>query len=196
MAFTEEQENSILETMQAFKDFMSKQNDSDKKEPAKDLKEEARENLTKQTDADNLQRDLENALGFNMKIGKFADDYKGILPETVASIISTANGKTYSNAIAKADEIRKSIIDEFISNQSNIDNLPESLKNKVLSYKDLTEDAKAKKSASYWDIVEIGAEMQSTRKRAEALKRANNAGSTGDESAWRTKFFNLRSEGK
>ena len=197
MAFSEEQEAQILEMMGKMGDFLSKQggNSEDKKEPEnKDegLLSEAKKNMEKQSNQEEDQANIEKALGFNMTISTFAEKYKDILPASIKSVIETANGKTYTSAIAKADEMRKAILEAFLEVQANVDSLPDGMKAKANAFKALTEDAKRAKSGQYWEIVEIGAELQNSRKRAEAVNRANGNGSgSGEESPFRARFLAL-----
>lgn len=197
MAFSEEQEAQILDMVGKFGEFLSKQ--SEPKEPEnketekKDegLLNEAKKNMADQSNQQEAQADIERALGFNMSIKKFAEDYKAILPSSVNSIIETANGKTYTSAIAKANDIRKALLDAYLEIQANIDGLPESMKAKANAYKALTEDAKLAKSGSFWEIVEIGADLAKAKARANAISKANGSANGGDESAFRSRFLAL-----
>lgn len=197
MAFSEEQEAQILEMMGKMGDFLSKQggNPEDKKEPEnKDegLLSEAKKNMEKQSNQEEDQANIEKALGFNMTISTFAEKYKDILPASIKSVIETANGKSYTSAIAKADEMRKAIIEAFLEVQANVDSLPDGMKAKANTFKALTEDAKRAKSGQYWELVEVGAELQNSKKRAEAVNRANgNGNGSGEESPFRARFLAL-----
>lgn len=188
MAFTEEQEQQILDTVAKFGEFLQKQQET-KKETQDNLGDNAKNDTKEKADAKELQENLEKALGFNMKIGKFTEDFKTVLPESSKSIIELANKKTYTSAVEKANDIRRALIDAYLEKQSNIDSLPESMRLKVEQYKALAEDTKTLKSSSFWDIVEVGAEMQNSKKRAEALNKANGYTNNGDESAHRQRWF-------
>lgn len=193
MAFSEEQESQILETIGKMNEFFSKKEEpkDDKSEEEKDLLKEAKKNLETKSNQDEEQSKMEKALRFDLSISKFAEDFKDVLPSSIKSIIETANGKTYGSAVAKADEIRKAIIDAFVEVQANVDGLPETMKQKARDYKALTEDAKKSKSGSFWEIVEVGAEMQKAKNRANAISKANGSGNGGEENAFRQKFLSL-----
>lgn len=197
MAFSEEQEAQILDMVGKMGEFLSKQSEPkepENKEPEKKdegLLNEAKKNMADESNQKEAQADIERALGFNMSIKKFAEDYKAILPSAVNSIIETANGKTYTSAIAKANDIRKALLDAYLEVQANIDGLPESMKSKANAYKALTEDAKLAKSGSFWEIVEIGAEMAKAKAKANAVSKANGSANGGDESAFRSRFLAL-----
>lgn len=197
MAFSEEQEAQILEMMGKMGEFLTKQSESkeEKKEPEKKderLLDEAKKNMEEKSNQEESQANIEKALAFNMKISTFAEKYKDILPASIKSVIDTANGKSYTSAIAKADEMRKAILEAYLEVQSNVDSLPDGMKAKANAYKALTEDAKRAKSGQYWEIVEVGAELQTSKKRAEAVNRANgNGNGNGEDNAFRAKFLSL-----
>lgn len=199
MAFSEEQEAQILEMMGKMGEFLTKQSESkadDKKEDTKEenkgLLDEAKRNMERQSNQEESQANIESAVAFNMNISAFADKYKDILPASTKSVIETAMGKTYASKIAQADEIRKAIIEAYLEVQANVESLPDSMKAKANAFKALTEDAKKQKSGQYWEIVEVGAELQNSKKRAEAVNRANgNGNGSGEDNAFRAKFLSL-----
>ena len=197
MAFSEEQEAQILDMMGKMGEFLTKQSESkeEKKEPEKKderLLDEAKKNMEEKSNQEESQANIEKALDFNMKISTFAEKYKDILPASIKSVIDTANGKSYTSAIAKADEMRKAILEAYLEVQTNVDSLPDGMKAKANAFKALTEDAKRAKSGQYWEIVEVGAELQTSKKRAEAVNRANGSGNgSGEDNAFRAKFLSL-----
>lgn len=197
MAFSEEQEAQILDMMGKMGEFLIKQSESkeEKKEPEKKderLLDEAKKNMEEKSNQEESQANIEKALDFNMKISTFAEKYKDILPASIKSVIDTANGKSYTSAIAKADEMRKAILEAYLEVQTNVDSLPDGMKAKANAFKALTEDAKRAKSGQYWEIVEVGAELQTSKKRAEAVNRANgNGNGNGEDNAFRAKFLSL-----
>lgn len=199
MAFSEEQEKQILEGLGKLNNFLNsqgKEKEEDKKDDPKEedkkLLAEAKKDVEKQNNQAEVQAELEKALSFNMQISNFAEKYKEVLPASIKSVIDVANGKTYASSIAKADDMRKAIIEAFLEVQANIETLPEGMKAKANAFKALTEDAKREKSGSYWEIVEVGAELQNAKKRAEAVNKANNGGNnSGEDNAFRAKFLAL-----
>lgn len=193
MAFSEEQEQSILAAIGQMNDFLKSQNGKQEPENKPDdkadsLKNEAEKKERQQNEAGEQQAQIERAVSFNLSVSKFVDDYKNVLPQSVKSIIETANKKTYASQTTKADEVRKAIIDSYIEIEKNVEALPASVRAKVEHYKELAEDAKKAKSASFWEIVEIGTAMAKEKNRASAVNKANGYGG-GDEDAFRTRFF-------
>lgn len=193
MAFSDEDKEEMKAMFSEFLASQTKQEEPKDKEEEKDkgLLTEAKNNMTSQSNQAEEQSNIEKALGFNMTISTFAEKYKDILPASVKPIIDTANGKTYTSAIAKADEIRKAIIEAYLEIQSNVDCLPDGIKAKAGTFASLTEDAKRTKSGQFWEIVEVGAELQTAKKRAEAVNRANGNNNGGEDNAFRQKFLSL-----
>ena len=197
MAFSEEQEQQILEGLGKLNEFLSSQNKDNKGEdnktpPENDtLLNKAKENIKNEADKNEIQANLENAVSFNMSVSNFADKYKDVLPVEIKRVIDLSNGKNYDSAVAKANEMRKTIIEAFLEVQANVDALPEGMKAKANLFKSLTEDAKLEKSGLYWELVEVGAELQASKKRAEAVNRANNGNNSGEDNAFRAKFLAL-----
>ena len=205
MAFTEEQERNISETIARMAAYMDAQDKARADADAKAKAEAAAKEQTKpatlldtakeqvKTDAANAgnQSAIESALGFNMKIGDFAEKYKDVLPPTTGAILDAANKKTFSGAVEKADEIRKALIDGYLEIKENYDKMPASLKDRAARYMALTEEGKRKNSADFFDLVEIGAEMWCNEKRAAALQRANGGNGGGSTPAFRARFLAL-----
>ncbi len=192
MAFSEEQEAQILDAMGKFNDFLSSQQKKEEDDKDKNLLIEAKKDVVDKGNEAEAQAELEKALGFNMNISTFAEKYKDVLPTATSSIIDLSNGKTYSSSIAKANEMRKAILEGFLEIQANIEALPEGMKAKANSYKQLTEDAKLEKSGLYWEVVEVGAELLTAKKRMDAVNRANQGGNNNSgEDAFRAKFLAL-----
>lgn len=205
MAFTEEQEKNISTTIARMAAYMDAQDKARADADAKAKAEAAAKEQTKpatlldtakeqvKTDAANAgnQSAIESALGFNMKIGDFAEKYKDVLPPTTGAILDAANKKTFSGAVEKADEIRKALIDGYLEVKENYDKMPASLKDRAARYMALTEEGKRKNSADFFDLVEIGAEMCFNEKRAAALQRANGGNGGGSTPAFRARFLAL-----
>ena len=195
MAFSDEDKEELKSMFGEFFKAQSAGNEQEKKEPEEKKDEgllaEAKKNMETRSSQTEDQANIERALGFNMTITTFADKYKDILPASTKSVIETANGKNYTSAIAKADEMRKAILEAFLEIQENVDNLPEGMKAKANAFKALTEDAKRTKSGQYWELVEVGAELQTAKKRAEAVNRANGNTNGGEDDAFRQKFLSL-----
>lgn len=190
MAFTEEQEQMILNNMQAFQDFLQKQTEQ-KKEPESNLLDAAKKAHEEEKTAAQNQNEMETAIKFNLGLEKFVENFKAVLPETTKSLIEEVNKKNYTTEILKANAIRSGMIESFIELQQNFDILPETMKSKALKFKALTADEKEKQSALFWDVVEVGATHRQLMSKAAALQKANGTNADGGESAHRVRFLAL-----
>lgn len=204
MAFTEEQEGQILQAIGQFGEFMknfqsqqqqqaqtqSKPAEQEQK-PAAGLLDTAKEKMSEREKEDALQKKTEAALRFNMKIGEFAEKYKDVLPLATGAILKEAEGKTFGSEAEKADEVRKTLIEAYLEEQKNVDEMPPSLRAKAEVFKGLTEDAKRRRSAEFIEILEMSAELAYERKRAAAVAKANAVGVNTDGNAFKARFYAL-----
>ena len=202
MAFTEEQEGQILQAIGAMGEFMknfqsqqqqqtqSKPADQEQK-PAAGLLDTAKEKMSEKEKEAALQKNMEAALKFNMKIGEFAEKYKDVLPDATGAILKEAAGKTFGSEAEKADEVRKTLIEAYLEEQKNVDEMPPSLRAKAEVFKGLTEDAKRRRSAEFIEILEMSAELAYERKRAAAVAKANAVGVNTDGNAFKARFYAL-----
>ena len=201
MAFTEEQEGQILQAIGAMGEFMknfqsqqqaapTKQEEQEQK-PAAGLLDTAKEKMSEKEKEDALQKKTEAALRFNMKISEFAEKYKDVLPAATGAILKEAEGKTFGSEAEKADEVRKTLIEAYLEEQKNVDEMPPSLRAKAEVFKGLTEDAKRRRSAEFIEILEMSAELAYERRRALAVAKANAGGVNTDGNAFKARFYAL-----
>lgn len=204
MAFTEEQEGQILQAIGQFGEFMknfqsqqqqqaqtqSKPAEQEQK-PEAGLLDTAKEKMSEREKEDALQKKTEAALRFNMKIGEFAEKYKDVLPLATGAILKEAEGKTFGSEAEKADEVRKTLIEAYLEEQKNVDEMPPSLRAKAEVFKGLTEDAKRRRSAEFIEILEMSAELAYERRRAAAVAKANAGGVNTDGNDFKARFYAL-----
>ena len=192
MAFTEEQEGQILQAIGAMgefmKNFQSQQQQQaqtqsrpaeQEQKPASGLLDTAKEKMSEKEKEDALQKKTEAALRFNMKISEFAEKYKDVLPAATGAILK------------EADEVRKTLIEAYLEEQKNVDEMPPSLRAKAEVFKGLTEDAKRRRSAEFIEILEMSAELAYERRRALAVAKANAGGVNNDGDAFKARFYAL-----
>ena len=202
MAFTEEQEGQILQAIGQFgefmKNFQTQQQTQTQGKPAEQeqkqaggLLDTAKEKMSEKEKEDALQKKTEAALRFNMKIGEFAEKYKDVLPAATGAILKEAEGKTFGSEAEKADEVRKTLIEAYLDEQKNVDEMPPSLRAKAEVFKGLTEDAKRRRSAEFIEILEMSAELAYERRRAAAVAKANAGGVNNDGDAFKARFYAL-----
>lgn len=189
MALTEEQEQMILENMEAFKEFLSKQ--GEKEEKKENILDRAEQAHKEQIESQNNQSEMESAIKFNIGLDAFVENFKAVLPETTKAIIAEVNKKNYTTEVVKANTIRASLIEAFIAIKQNLDILPQTMKEKAMRFNSLTEDEKQKQSSLFWDVVEVGATHRQLMGKAQALQKANGTNADGGESAHRARFLSL-----
>ena len=177
MAFTEEQEKNISETIARMAAYM-------------DAQDKARADADAKAKAEAAEKEQAKPATL-LDTAKEQEKYKDVLPPTTGAILDAANKKTFSGAVEKADEIRKALIDGYLEIKENYDKMPASLKDRAARYMALTEEGKRKNSADFFDLVEIGAEMCFNEKRAAALQRANGGNGGGSTPAFRARFLAL-----
>ena len=202
MAFTEEQEGQILQAIGQFgefmKNFQTQQQTQTQGKPAEQeqkqaggLLDTAKEKMSEKEKEDALQKKTEAALRFNMKISEFAEKYKDVLPAATGAILKEAEGKTFGSEAEKADEVRKTLIEAYLEEQKNVDEMPPSLRAKAEVFKGLTEDAKRRRSAEFIEILEMSAELAYERRRAAAVAKANAVGVNTEGNAFKARFYAL-----
>ena len=202
MAFTEEQEGQILQAIGQFgefmKNFQTQQQTQTQGKPAEQeqkqaggLLDTAKEKMSEKEKEDALQKKTEAALRFNMKIGEFAEKYKDVLPAATGAILKEAEGKTFGSEAEKADEVRKTLIEAYLEEQKNVDEMPPSLRAKAEVFKGLTEDAKRRRSAEFIEILEMSADLAYEKRRAAAVAKANAGGVNNDGDSFKARFYAL-----
>lgn len=183
--FTEEQTKAIAEIVS--KAISSTQAPAAK--PADEVRpvdEEAKKSIAQQAkdqiEAEKAQTavltQVQNSIKFNLSISDFVEKNKALLPEEAGKILTTISSKTFKNEDEKANTVRKSLLDSFLSQQENIDCLTVSLSTRANEYKGLAESEKEKRSSEFWDLAEVGIALKAGVRKAQALNKINgvNAG--------------------
>tara|TARA_R110000851_G_scaffold184676_3_gene334048 strand:- start:3070 stop:3708 length:639 start_codon:yes stop_codon:yes gene_type:complete len=147
--------------------------------PVKSIAEEAREKIEAARENAGALSLIESSIKFNISIDDFVERNKSILPEEAEAIISTAKTKTFKDDNEKANIIRKSLLDSFLSQKDNIKVLTGSLQNRAAKYNELTEGEKEKRSSEFWDLADVGVALKAAAKKAEILNGIN-GNSAGD----------------
>lgn len=134
--------------------------------------------VNKDIQADKLAQkhgqELEAAIKFNMLAKQFVDDKKTFLSERAGRIVEEISGKQFSTEIARAHNLQKNLLCDYLSEQENIDALPEALRVKAMEFKKLADDEKELRAADYWDVLTLGVDRKEVIKKAEEAQRANN----------------------
>lgn len=147
-----------------------------RKKVAKD--KESNEEIAKQT------KEIERALGFNMRVHTFVKENKDLLPATIAAIVTQADKETYDNATAKASAVKSAIIQEYFAVQSNLDQITPAQKIQLDDYLKLTKTGKEQRAADiYENIFEPALETVRRVKKAEEVGRSRTGFGVSTESS-------------
>jgi len=141
-----------------------------------DLRIKVRKDQETQEEKGKQTREIERALGFNMRMHSFASDNKDLLPAEVGAIIAQADKETYDNATAKASAVKSAIIQSYFSVEGNMDALTPAQRVTLDDYLKLTKTAKEAKAADiYENIFEPALETIRKIKKAEEVGRSRGA---------------------
>lgn len=145
--------------------------------------DDARAAAQKQLEKENAQRahdtQIADSVKFNGTIATFVkeniDLFGGELGEKLLDILSSQTKN--ETEVGRANEYRKSLIDQFISSQKNLDVLTAAARGEVEKYKSLSQDEQRKQSAKFWNtIVDSGVEIQKQMKKARQIAIAKAGG--------------------
>ncbi len=202
MAISEEEFNSMKDSLQALAEAvkgLQKGKDKDPEpdpKPGKD-KDTAQDDVARQlkekAEAARREQVLKEAIAFNYSAKDFVEKYKQELPETAAGLVQTIKEKSFSSEEARANNLQKNLLVAYLAEQENLDSLPDALKERALEFKKLADDEKEKNAASYWDVLRLGVDRKQLLKKAEEAQKANGNNlprGTGVEE-FENKIFNL-----
>lgn len=96
---------------------------------------------------------LERAMKFAIQAPDWYKTHKALLPKSIESIFEQAEKENYGGAIAKEGAIKAAIVQEFFSQQSNLDLLTEFQKNALEDFRKLTNTVKQEKGAAIFDSI-------------------------------------------
>jgi len=196
MAFTEEQEKAILEfvtkgsTAQTAADKAAADAaaaDKDKNKSGDDagkksIAQEARDAVDAEKNAASALSQIQESVKFNMGVESFIEKNKNLLPDEATKILTTIATKTFKDDNEKANAVRQNLLDSFLSQKDNISVLTASMQARAEQYKALAESDKARRSAEFWDLAEVGIALKAGARKAEALNKINGINNTGDSS--------------
>lgn len=202
MAISEEEFNSMKESIKTLTEFVqglkkpTEQDPEPEHKPGKD-KDTAQDDVARQlkekAEAVRREQVLKEAIAFNFSAKDFVEKYKKELPETAAGLVQNINDKNFSSEEARANNLQKNLLVAYLSEQENLDSLPEALKERALEFKKLADDDKEKNAAKYWDVLRLGVDRKQLLKKAEEAQKANGNNlprGTGVEE-FENKIFNL-----
>ena len=150
-------------------------------EAPRTIAQEAKDSIDTAKAAEIALVQIQSSVKFNHSVGEFVEKNKSLLPEEAATILTTAATKTFKNENEKANVIRKSLLDSFLSVQENLDALKGSLKDRAIKYRSLVESEKENQSVDFWDLAELGTALKAGNNKADALNKINGVGAGDGE---------------
>lgn len=125
------------------------------------------------------EAEIADSVKFNGLVNDFVkeniDAFGGATGEKLMEILRDATKN--ENVVDRANMYRKSLIDQFLEKQANIDILPSGVRDEVEKYRALTDADKRAQSAKFWTVVESGLEINKQMKKARQIAIAQNTGS-------------------
>lgn len=137
-----------------------------------DLIEKAR----KEQEAKNLKasdtKALQAALQFTMNSSQFLKDNEKLLPKNIKGIFDAAEKENYETEIEKESAIKAGVVQEFFSQQANLDLLTPHMKTELEEYLKLSKNVKQDKAKEIYNMVfEPAFARLKDVKKAEALNK-------------------------
>lgn len=125
------------------------------------------------------EAEIADSVKFNGAVDGFVkeniDAFGGATGEKLMEILRDTTKN--ENVVDRANMYRKSLIDQFLEKQANIDILPSGVRDEVERYRGLTDAEKRAQSAKFWTVIESGLEINKQMKKARQLAIAQNTGS-------------------
>lgn len=116
---------------------------------------------------------MQNAIKFNFGIAKYVEENKDYLTKLSGEIVKTVQAKQFSDEEVLARTMQASLLEDFFSQQENMDAAPAELKPRIMAFKALTQDEKEKQASHYWDVLTLTLGQKKMAAQVAAAKRAN-----------------------
>jgi hypothetical protein len=188
--FTDEQKAAIAEIVTAsLKSATEKQPPADqgKEQPKsgeeqKTIAQEAKEKLEAENASKAALAQIQGSIKFNLGVKEFLEKNKNLLPSESEQILTAISSKNFADDNEKANKTRKSFLDAFLEKKENLEVLTGSMPSRAEQYKALAESDKEKRSAEFWDLVEVGVALKQGARKAETLNKINGVNAGGSPS--------------
>ena len=116
---------------------------------------------------------MQDAIKFNFGISKYVEENKDYLTKLSGEIVKTVQAKQFSDEEVQARTLQASLLEDFFSQQENLDAAPAELKGRIMAFKALTQDEKEKQASQYWDVLTLTLGQKKMAAQVAAAKRAN-----------------------
>lgn len=148
---------------------------------AKSIVDQAKDAVKSEKDKEVSLNQIQESIKFNLSANDFVEKNKTLLPEEAPKILAAIATKTFKDDNEKANTTRKNLLDSFLEKKDNLSAMTSSMQTRAEYYKSLAESDKEKRSAEFWDLVEVGTALKQAAKKAEVLNKINGVNS-GDDS--------------
>lgn len=162
----------------------SKKGDGNGKDPdADDMQKQAAAAAAAEAATKAREAEIADSVKFNGIIGEFVkeniDAFGGATGEKLMELLH--NTTKNENVVDRANMYRKSLIDQFIEKQANVDILPSGARDEIEKYRGLTDAEKRTQSAKFWTVIESGLEIEKQMKKARQIAIAQASGSDSNK---------------
>lgn len=104
-------------------------------------------------DRNNDTRQLESAIRFTMGAKDWAKTHEALLPKTVVGIMEAADKEIYTSSIEKSQAIKAALVQEFFSQQTNLDLLTGAQKIALEDFNKLAKTVRHERVGPIFDTV-------------------------------------------
>ncbi len=142
----------------------------------------------------NDSRELEKALTFNLTAENFLKQNESILSGNFKQILDASSKENYDSAVNKSNALKSAWIQEYFSQQSNVDQLTESQKQTLADFNKLTKNGKEERASLIWNnLLEPSLEMTKRISKAEQVAKAKLGfgGNTNSDQAYKNKLSDM-----
>lgn len=136
------------------------------------LADKVRKENEEKAKAQKHEKSLEAALNFNIAGKDFVKNNIGLIPKTIEGLFEKAEKENYGSAVAKANDIKVGIVEEFFAVQANHDLLTSGQKIELEDFKKLTKNVKQERVESIYSMI-FEPTLETLRK-VEKAKQLNN----------------------
>ncbi len=139
------------------------------------------------------EKALVEAAKFTVSLSKIVEDNEAFFPKEIAGIMEVNAKKPYDNELARANDLRASIIESVFSEQKNLDLLSETAKIKVQEFFGFNKTKKEEVSQTYWEYVLTALDTNNRITKLDRISKARNGinMSSGWEKDHEDKIFGL-----
>lgn len=160
-----------LAALQAELEALKKGNNPEPKNPG--IIDTAADEARKKAEHEEARQRMQSAIKFNLGLSEFLKNNKDYLTKLSSGIVETLAKKQFSDEEVQARMAQSALLEDFFSQQENVDAAPEELKPRIMAFKALTSDEKEKQAGKFWDVLTLTVGAKKMAAQVAAAKRAN-----------------------